>query len=176
MTDPRNLVGQAGAPLEPADADARRTALDPRRSFIVQAPAGSGKTEMLIQRLLVLLACVDAPEEVVALTFTRKAAGEMRSRLIKALEGARFAPPEAPHRRATWTLARAVLDRSNANGWDLLQSPGQRQLPPPAAPPSSTSATPRRTTRRSPVDSFACSNICDPTRRPCWTWPAAPAS
>ena len=128
MTDPRDLAEQPGAPAAPADADARRTALDPRRSFIVQAPAGSGKTEMLIQRLLVLLACVDAPEEVVALTFTRKAAGEMRSRVIKALEGACEAPPDAPHRRSTWTLARAVIERSDANGWGLLQSPGRLRI------------------------------------------------
>jgi len=114
--------------IEPADAGARRAALDPTCSFIVQAPAGSGKTEMLIQRLLVLLAQVDAPEEVVALTFTRKAAGEMRARVVAALEGARHPAPHAPHKKATWRLARAVLDRSEACGWALPDAPGRLRI------------------------------------------------
>ncbi len=67
------------------DLDERLRVLDPNGSFIVQAPAGSGKTGLLIQRYLKLLACVNAPEEIVAITFTRKAAAEMRERLMKAL-------------------------------------------------------------------------------------------
>ena len=108
-----------------SDAAARSAALDPRRSFIVQAPAGSGKTELLAQRYLRLLATVEAPEQILAITFTRKAAAEMRARIIQALQSADAQPAESAHKRSTWELARAVRAIDAERGWQLMQHPAR---------------------------------------------------
>jgi ATP-dependent helicase/nuclease subunit A len=112
-----------------ADSAARLEALDVARSFIVQAPAGSGKTELLIQRYLKLLETVDTPDAVIAITFTRKAAGEMRSRVVEALRAARGgAEPAAEHERLTFQIARGVLDRDRQFGWHLLRNPARLRI------------------------------------------------
>ena len=111
------------------DQQARSRALDPSQSFIVQAPAGSGKTGLLVQRFLVLLAGIDAPEEIIAITFTRKAAAEMHQRIFQALEwGGGNAPPVKDHEKRTWELARRVLARDRERGWQLLDNPARLRI------------------------------------------------
>ena len=120
-------------PAPIADQEQRAAAINSRRSFIVQAPAGSGKTELLIQRFLALLGRVDRPQQVLAITFTRKAAAEMRHRLLSALESAQDdTPPEESHRLLTWQLARQALQQDKNLTWNLLQNPSRLQLMRPA--------------------------------------------
>ncbi len=105
-----------------ADQAARLDALNAHESFIVQAPAGSGKTELLIQRLLTVLADAEHPSEVLAITFTNKAAGEMRDRLQSALQSATVPAAEnlSPLELRRRDLATRVLQRDAARGWHLL--------------------------------------------------------
>lgn len=106
----------------------RRLALDASKSFIVQAPAGSGKTELLIQRFLTLLAKVKAPEEVLAITFTKKAASEMRMRVLKALKQASEPEPDSEHQKQTWLLARNVLQQDKQFQWNIINNPNQLRI------------------------------------------------
>src|SRR5579884_1849815 len=109
-------AGPRRTAMAPSDAAQRARALDTRTSFIVQAPAGSGKTELLIQRYLALLAVVEEPEAIVAITFTKKAAAEMRNRVLDALADAESDEQCAEHRRVTRELARAALARDRQKG------------------------------------------------------------
>ncbi|MGC2211180.1 MAG: UvrD-helicase domain-containing protein [Candidatus Korobacteraceae bacterium] len=119
------------APL--SDAALRREVLGPAQSWMLQAPAGSGKTELLMQRFLACLATVEQPESVLAITFTRKAAAEMRNRILLALQGARDLSDEQiaerpPHVLQSLQLARAVLNTSAALGWNILAHPARLQV------------------------------------------------
>lgn len=112
-----------------ADQAQRDQALDATSSFIVQAPAGSGKTELLIQRYLALLVRVNAPESIVAITFTRKAAAEMAARVLKALrEAAENTPVVSLHEQRTRALASEALRRDAALGWELNENPARLQI------------------------------------------------
>ncbi|HEX4750224.1 MAG TPA: UvrD-helicase domain-containing protein [Bryobacteraceae bacterium] len=111
------------------DFHERERALDPAQSFIVQAPAGSGKTGLLTQRFLRLLSVVERPESIVAITFTRKAAAEMRERIIQALEDAAAGTAtEGEYEKQTRLLAEAALAQSGTKGWELLVDPGRLQV------------------------------------------------
>jgi len=113
----------------PGDADVREQVLKPGRSFLVQAPAGSGKTELLIQRYLTLLAVVDEPEEILAITFTRKAAAEMRARVMSALSRARAGDePDASHLQTGYRCALAVVERERRLDWQLETQPNRLRI------------------------------------------------
>ncbi len=108
------------------DALERKQALDITQSWIVEAPAGSGKTGLLIQRYLKLLACenVTDPGQVLAITFTRKATAEMQERVLAQLTAARDGlVADKPFDRETRPFAAAVLARDAQFGWNLIESP-----------------------------------------------------
>jgi ATP-dependent exoDNAse (exonuclease V) beta subunit len=122
MTDARPL---------PPDQNERLRALATDRSVLVQAPAGSGKTDLLTRRFLALLATVDAPSEIVAITFTRASAAEMRHRILAELEKASHltAPQIATAEAFSMTaLAAAAIARSEERGWQLLDLPTQLRI------------------------------------------------
>src|ERR1700733_10706840 len=110
-----------------ADAQARQRAVDPTRSVILQAPAGSGKTTLLIERLLVLLAQAETPEEILAITFTRKAAAEMALRIAQVLKR-KSAADQDPRAQHLEHLAQAVRLRSQARGWRLEENPNRLRI------------------------------------------------
>ena len=107
-----------------SDQCAREQAVQIDRSVLVQAPAGSGKTTLLVERYIGLLGVVDKPEAILAITFTRKAAAEMRRRVL------RYLSPEfddwASHEGRLKSKVAAINDRIEA--WDLLNNPQRMQI------------------------------------------------
>ena len=117
-------------PADPPDQSQRILALDPSRSILVQAPAGSGKTDLLTRRFLRLLAEVDDPAQIVAITFTRAAAAEMQHRIVAELEHAALDSRMNPDSDefSMQSLAHRALQRSRALGWRLVELPGQLRI------------------------------------------------
>ena len=70
------------------DAGARRDAIDPAHNVVLEASAGTGKTRVLVERYVNLLRAGVEPDHILAITFTRKAAAEMRQRIIDRLKEA----------------------------------------------------------------------------------------
>ena len=121
----------SSAPL--ADQHDREQALDSARSFIVQAPAGSGKTELLTLRYLKLLCISEQPEEVLAITFTKKAASEMRDRIINSIRWAQQVseseqPLDSELEDKRFEIASAVIQRDKEANWHLLQNPSRLRV------------------------------------------------
>ncbi|MDH4464451.1 MAG: UvrD-helicase domain-containing protein [Acidovorax sp.] len=93
-------------------------ACDPARSVAVEACAGAGKTWMLVSRMLRALLGGAAPHEILAITFTKKAAGEMRQRLQEWLEEFVQAPPD---RLVAELIARGVAPQAALDQRPALQ-------------------------------------------------------
>ena len=115
------------------DSEHRARALDTGASFIVQAPAGSGKTELLILRFLKLLCLCEQPEQVLAITFTKKAANEMSRRIVNALRWADGIDsgdplPTEPLLLQRLEVARQVLAQDKARDWHLLEYPSRLRV------------------------------------------------
>ncbi|WP_263375869.1 UvrD-helicase domain-containing protein [Granulicella aggregans] len=120
----------AAAPQLP-DAAERERALDIHSSWIVEAPAGSGKTGLLIQRYLKLLAdeSVTSPEQILAITFTRKATAEMRERVLSQLRAASTDDePANTFDRETRPMALAALGRDRDLNWSLVDQPHRLRI------------------------------------------------
>lgn len=113
-----------------SDGLARFHGVHPQHSFIVQAPAGSGKTSLLAQRFLALLSQVDSPEKIVAMTFTKKAAAEMRERILEALILGRKPFPENGSlvEQNTWNLAQKALQQDSDQAWSLIENPNRLRI------------------------------------------------
>jgi len=111
-----------------SDQAQRDQALDVTQSYIVQAPAGSGKTELLTQRYLKLLATCSEPENIIAMTFTNKAVDELSERVLSALKSSKKSRPEEAHKQVTYDLAQAVVARSDERNWQLLNNPKRLKI------------------------------------------------
>src|ERR1700722_8721972 len=111
-----------------SDTAARERAIEATGSVLVQAPAGSGKTTLLAQRYLRLLALADAPERILALTFTRRAAEEMRERVLRALDASRLEICPDGMNRETWRLAVAASRHLDVLHIDVRRQPSRLRI------------------------------------------------
>lgn len=113
------------------DFEQRQSALDISCSIAVQAPAGSGKTELLSLRFLKLLALCKHPEEVLAITFTKKAANEMAERILSTLDWAQIVDADSITTQLDedrYRIAHAVLKQDRQESWNLQQSPNRLRI------------------------------------------------
>ena len=93
-------------PTADPDARARQAAVDPGQNIVLEASAGTGKTSVLVWRYINLLKAGVDPANILAMTFTRKAAAEMRERIIRELKAA---AARSEFDRARWNDVRDRL-------------------------------------------------------------------
>src|SRR6186713_3034792 len=101
----RREAGDEAREVTDPDAAARDFARDPGHNVVLEASAGTGKTSVLVTRYVNLLTRGVDPANILAITFTRKAAAEMRERIIREL---RRAAEQSTFDRARWA---AIRDR-----------------------------------------------------------------
>ena len=93
---PAGAGGRRPRPGRPGvlrDAAARAFAVDPANNVVLEASAGTGKTTVLVSRYVNLLRAGVDPSNILAITFTRQAAAEMRDRIIRQLRRSAEGPP-----------------------------------------------------------------------------------
>ena len=109
-----------------SDQDARDFATDPRHNVVLEASAGTGKTSVLVQRFINLLRAGVDPSDVLAITFTRQAAAEMRERIITRLREERS---ESPAGQQRWHAIRDRLSEISVSTVDAFCLSLLREFP-----------------------------------------------
>jgi ATP-dependent helicase/nuclease subunit A len=99
-------AGFAELHADDPDSSARQFAVDPRNNVVLEASAGTGKTSVLVSRYVNLLKAGVDPSNILAITFTRKAAAEMRERIVREL---RESAARSQFDRARWNDIRERL-------------------------------------------------------------------
>ena len=108
------------------DDAARAFAVDPRNNVVLEASAGTGKTTVLVHRYVNLLKAGVEPANILAITFTRKAATEMRERIVGEL---RRAATRSQMDRARWLELRDRLGEISISTIDAFCLSLLREFP-----------------------------------------------
>ena len=87
-------------------------AVDPSQNVVLEASAGTGKTRVLVERYVNLLRAGVEPDHILAITFTRKAAAEMRQRIIERLKEASRTSQLDPRRGGASCTSASATSRS----------------------------------------------------------------
>ena len=113
--------------LSPPDQSQREQAVDPARSVCSVRPQAR-ETGVLLLRYLRCLLCVERPEQVVAITFTNKAAGEIKERVMAALQSAEAMPINSVFDRDIRDAVLAVREHQARLGWNLLENSARLRI------------------------------------------------
>ena len=118
--------GAVARPVDPSDVAARRVAIDPTNHVVLEASAGTGKTSVLVARYLSLLRAGVDPTNILAVTFTRQAAAEMRARILRQL---RTETDRSAAGRSRWTDLRDRLGEVTVSTVDAFCLALLREFP-----------------------------------------------